>query len=114
MASLVARGDCVDYGYFRRGVRRSRSRGVRAPALAGEPAPLGGSLWARRPYAMPPIHSSTRACYLNTRTPVYNIPANSRTSLFSLSELPLVLVSGLCVRPAGAFSRAAIAYTLRF
>ena len=77
MASLVARGDCVDYVYFPRGARRSRSRGVRAPALAG-----------------------------GARIP--------STSLFSLSELPLVLVSGRCVRPAGAFARAAAAYTLRF
>ena len=41
-------------------------------------------------------------------------PSNSCTSLFSLSELPLVLVSGLCVRPAGAFARTARPYTLRF
>ena len=37
VAPLVAKGDCVDYRCFPRGARRSRSRGARAPAPAGEP-----------------------------------------------------------------------------
>ena len=57
-----------------------------------------------------------RALLFKIRAPgiQYTEGANSSTSLFSLSELPLVLVSGLCVRPARAFTRAATAYTLRF
>ena len=61
----------------------------------------------------PPTHFSYGGIYLNTHTPVHNPPGNSSSPLprgiYNLSELPLAFVSGLCVRPAGAYARTAIA-----